>query len=521
MKERKFKTLPVVGRAIAAGSIFVTSCVARINEVVSPTEVFPVDPVATETLPPTSTAELLSHGPEATLPSPAPLYPESLSVEEIREALVMGGGPLSEDLINSPQMESYRERRMAWARQSGFNVDDPTADDYVTLDIVTWDFGDAQRWDLVPKDQRGEIAGWLQIRDENIQTGWRYAERPSYDPNLDFENDEVRYGLPEMLSPDDRFEIILVNQEYKILVELDSAGNPARWLNVVEQQWETAEGAVIEPTPIPFPEGMGEIAFTEEHEGRQYAIDIYNRAVAVYNEESREWVSYTRSVEIVNLKESMADQIPPGLLEEVTPENLQRVTDSRGTPIPFGYLFEFQTYYEDGDLREIPMLSGYLLGGFYSAENPRQPWWGVLFEIPNRYTRQVLLLVRPSQEGVRDIYEFPSSRRLEPSMDLDSFLGGVVPVVRGESWPWVGALNWDQRPYGSIGQALVDTGVRGEQIFIGLDIVSDPSYPIIELREGDRNLLESLRNGESYSGVAAAVINVEFIITPAGLIPDS
>jgi hypothetical protein len=214
----------------------------------------------------------------------------------------------------------------------------------------------------------------------------------------------------------------------------------------------------------------------------------------------------------------MAEQIPQQLLEEVPPENLRRITDSRGTAIPYGYLFEYRSSTQDGRLREIPLVSGYILGAFYSTENFVAPWWGVLFEIPNRYSRQVLLLVIPNQtSSYSNSYEYPISGRLEADMDIDSFLGRVVP--EDEVWSWTHALDWQPRVFNRIGPALAEPEARGRQIFIGLDFTSGINMSE-EWQEGDRSLLESLRNNEGYGGPAHAIADVQFIITPAGLIPN-
>ena len=229
----------VAGLRFLMASLVLEACtpITRGND---STQTFPPESPTTEIIPPTSV--FTNFGPEATPPVSAPVYPSSLSVQEIL-SFRDGGGALPPGFTTDAYISSFVETRRAWARESGVNVDDPSSEDYVTMDIVTWGQDDSFRWDVVPKNASGEIAGWLQIADETIETGWRFAESPNRDTHLDPENDDLRYGLPESLSPNNQFETILVNGEYKVLVELDSSGAPVRWLDTVSQEMRIVEGS--------------------------------------------------------------------------------------------------------------------------------------------------------------------------------------------------------------------------------------------------------------------------------------
>lgn len=200
----------------------------------------------------TTPTTFVQQGPEAT-PSPASVYPASLSFEQINGSLG-GGGELPAGFMDHSEVKRIYELRKAWLRQSGFNVDNPAQDNYVSVDIVTWGERDTFRWEVVGKDRAGDLVGWLQIADPNIQTGWRYADRPSWDSRFDPGRDAYRFGLPEKLDSQNKFVIASLvsgGQDARVLVEVDKDGQPIRWLSVAIQEMQAVVGVPAIPTKEP------------------------------------------------------------------------------------------------------------------------------------------------------------------------------------------------------------------------------------------------------------------------------
>lgn len=229
---------------IFAASLLLAGCEKGQVTVAPTVEGLPTPVVLVATQEPfTEPTSFLEVGPEAT-PSVSVSYPTSLSVEEIL-TLLDGGGALPDGFNEDPEVSALVDTRTNWLRQAGLNVDDASRDDYVIPTIITWGQGDSFRWDVVPKDKSGNIVGWLQISDVSIETGWRFAESPSWDPNFDPNVDQYRFDLPEKLFAGNLFEVILVGGEYKVLVEVDHNGMPLRWLNALQQEMRLAAGVEI------------------------------------------------------------------------------------------------------------------------------------------------------------------------------------------------------------------------------------------------------------------------------------
>jgi len=150
-----------------------------------------------------------------------------------------------------PYVVDLLRDRTAWLAESGYNVDDPKAAGYTALRIITWTAGDGGfRWGVAPVGKNGDVAAWLQEEDGNMKSGWRFAERASWDslldPTLHPEKRDWRYGpLPGKLAPGDRF-VVLGYGERELLVETDAAGNPLRYLDTIKQEMVDILGAAVE-----------------------------------------------------------------------------------------------------------------------------------------------------------------------------------------------------------------------------------------------------------------------------------
>ena len=160
------------------------------------------------------------------------------------ELMTEAGDRLPRGFLQDSEVNLLIEARRSWLLNLGYQFSNQGNDDFVELEILTWGQGDDFRWDIVPKDRNGDILGWLQIRDQTVGSGWRFAERPAWDPLFDPAEDEFRFGLPTKLEPESQFELILLSNEHRILVELDESGSLRRWLNVSAQQVQVVEGTL-------------------------------------------------------------------------------------------------------------------------------------------------------------------------------------------------------------------------------------------------------------------------------------
>lgn len=230
-----------IARACVKPAIAVTATVALIvtgcNAQVEPTPTTPFSG-------PTSVIELnqddlemafLQQGPEATPETTTSVYPQSLTVEEIGESLNRGGGfPTG---FPSAGVNEMLDTRNKWFQNLGMSG--------VTGQLVPNGKSGADfRWAIKPVDTNGNLAGWLQVRDENVEGGWRYAEKPTWEPtDFDPATDEFRFILPEKQDFLNTFELIPYGDEYWVLVEVDKNGQPVRYLDTVSQEMKWVVGA--------------------------------------------------------------------------------------------------------------------------------------------------------------------------------------------------------------------------------------------------------------------------------------
>ena len=183
-------------------------------------------PTATATIPP-----LTPSGPETTPMAPA-IYPASFTVETANASIArLSEAPSSITGIGEVQAIIKKHTELANAKGLIF--------DHMEVRYSAVD----QRWFLYPADGNGNIVGWLYIADTSSQTGWRPAELPTWDSQFAPSTDQYKYDLPQLASGD--HWAVGVQNGYPILIEVDSAGNPLRWLDVANKQMDEVQGAVI------------------------------------------------------------------------------------------------------------------------------------------------------------------------------------------------------------------------------------------------------------------------------------
>ena len=166
---------------------------------------------------------------------------------------------------------------------------------------------------------------------------------------------------------------------------------------------------------VSVPTEMGEISYVEEHEGKMYGIDTVDRAIVVRNE-AGEWVKFERPIYgadfdnykmayryvnggmMYDFKNSLID------LSDLSSSQIKRYVEKDGTVRDWGYQKDFNYNYGT-------VFSGYLLGSidaafmFYDDTNtgiflhPEKPQEYFIFEIPYKYSRQILLIEASHHDG--------------------------------------------------------------------------------------------------------------------------
>ena len=237
----RFMRIPVrTGQAF--GAIFLAlklgGC-TPINPTITPETIRPaITQPAQITEAPTITPELIPSatpsGPETTSIAPS-AYPASVSVEQVTQARtrITDAPPAITTLA---EVQTIIDKHTELAHQAGLTFD------HMEVEYVA----DIQRWYLYPADSQGNIVGWLQIEDTTSQTGWRYAEQPTWDSQFHPSQDTFRFGLPNLYGSRNHFEMVVING-FPILVEVFPNGQPQYWNNITLKQTMLVEGAVLPP----------------------------------------------------------------------------------------------------------------------------------------------------------------------------------------------------------------------------------------------------------------------------------
>lgn len=219
------------------------------------------------------------------------------------------------------------------------------------------------------------------------------------------------------------------------------------------------------------------ISYVEVHDGKLYGIDTVDRAVVVRNE-AGEWEKFDRPMGIMsNHFPNYPD--PTKFLEEVEVSQISRFNKDN-KPLPWGIVQEETLYEGYSETREY--ISGYLLGAEYFKDGLAD-WVGAIFEVPLKYSRQILLLTIPADkgQGSEPFYLIPSSGNVEEM------------ILKGITWH-------------TIGKSFVYQEIRGEPMVYAVDINRcDSLYPssncsdeeTLLLQAKEVEFIQSIKNGEA------------------------
>lgn len=184
---------------------------------------------------------------------------------------------------------------------------------------------------------------------------------------------------------------------------------------------------------VNLPEEIGEISSFDKHKGEWYGIDAYGRAVVRLNE-AGEWVNYERPILIAAAPYyvDIQKEISQEMLLEFKQEDILRLVDDGENEIPYGYLFEKVFYKDEKPTYFHIFVSGYSLGTFYpitSYIGGPSPCW-MVFEIPLRYERQIMLFLLPDQtNSFRNLYFIPASRNINERERHPRLFKGVLEAL--------------------------------------------------------------------------------------------
>jgi len=205
----------------------------------SPTDFQPtLTPSGPETT--TTIQPLTLSGPETTPIVPRP-YPAVLTLETAAQGIsAVVDAPSS--ITGLADVQAIITKHTQLARDKGLSFD------HMAIKYVAAE----QRWFLVPVTSDGMITGWLEIADATSQSGWRFAEQPTWDSQYHPSTDTYQYGLPALHDPANHFETGFANG-FPILIEVTASGTPQYWNNIVQKTTLLVEGAPL-PTETPTPE---------------------------------------------------------------------------------------------------------------------------------------------------------------------------------------------------------------------------------------------------------------------------
>ncbi|MFZ2024764.1 MAG: hypothetical protein WAV51_00580 [Microgenomates group bacterium] len=216
-------------------------------QTVTPTEVIQIPPAnqtpeiptdvkptitSTEQSPASTPTNPVAVGPESTPESSVP-YPTDLYAETVKSQLTAGEPAVPSDIANNEGVKAIIARHTEWAKQAGLDFD------AMQIHMAP----DGIHWYLVP-EKNGTISGWLMIEDASSQTGWRYAEQPTYDSQFDPSKDTFQFGLPALHNTANHFDTIYAG--FPLLVEVSAKGEPQYWNNIAAKEVQEVKGATIE-----------------------------------------------------------------------------------------------------------------------------------------------------------------------------------------------------------------------------------------------------------------------------------
>jgi hypothetical protein len=221
---------------------------------------------------PESLPTLTLYGPED--PSPLP-YPRSFTLETASQAIAaVDDAP--EDLMGISDVQKTVYIHTQLARNVGLKFD------HMEVKFVK----ESQRWFLVPVKKDNTIAGWLKLTDSSSQSGWRYAEQPTWDSQFEPDDNNYQYDLPGLHDPANHYEAGFTNG-FPVLIEVGPDNKPQYWNDIVDKTVEPVEGAILPtatvepPTPTLEPTATATPAAPEYYHGLAPTLDGFTEIESV------------------------------------------------------------------------------------------------------------------------------------------------------------------------------------------------------------------------------------------------
>lgn len=191
-----------------------------------------------ETIQPTPTSD---RGPESTSEVPR-ASSRILSVEEVNQYLGEVTFVPADSFSDDSEILLLIDARRSWLISKGFNLSDPSAENFLSLEVVKTGQGDTFRWEVVVK-KNGNLAGWLRING-------RTADSPSWNVGFDPSSDQFDFEFPQGLQPGDAV-VIFDGENWKLV--LLSNGQPVAAFDPHIQEFVALTGLPPEALASPVP----------------------------------------------------------------------------------------------------------------------------------------------------------------------------------------------------------------------------------------------------------------------------
>lgn len=290
-------------------------------------------------------------------------------------------------------------------------IDTPTAE----FEIVQNELSDNPSWSMwlkvegsyyFPLITEGDEAGQL-IRSGNL---FNYLDRGGEDFF-----DLVELSRPESVG---EVELKVVNDRsgWAVIGAFNNESELVAWFNADQDRWTITEdymseyqyiiedGRILERAAtsweeMDLPENVGEIVLIEKHDGRTYAINEHDVAVLILTHEGM-WARNNLPVRLIRHPYYSEEDLMSLIPDELLFDQESRLIDGEGNLVPFGYLYEKESSYED---THNAWVSG-IVRGVGVITNGEYEWFQMVWEIPLRYERVVIASTLPYSEDGRGTY---------------------------------------------------------------------------------------------------------------------
>ena len=225
-------------------------------------------------------------------------------------------------------------------------------------------------------------------------------------------------------------------------------------------------------------EGIGEIVSVEQNttDGKWYGIDSIGRAVIVQND-SKEWVIYDRPTEFV-ASTDLIEQIPDDILTEIPQDQITRINKD-GETLPWGIIDEKHPY-EDSDFAHL-YISGYALGTYIYYSESGRSFNELVFEVPLKYERLVVILDLPDQtnrySNIFSIINNDFTNLVQKPLTFHDYMNLLVnSPIRGMQMVQAIQINNADKPNASSSDTKLDQALKPMIDGLRSDIAVSSSY---------------------------------------------